>query len=137
MADALLALLRLAHALSAALWLGALAVYLLAGSPPLSARTIWQPLREALVGTLAIFVVSGAILMVDRLSAAALPPTYMGLLALKIGAGFGAVALAARIGRGPHPASGWRQPAMQALALLLVAYAAAVGLRTIFEQALR
>ena len=75
--------LRLAHALSAATWLGGTLSLLLWGRshPGTSdARVVTKALQVAI----GVLVVSGTILAFSRLSSAALPPLYFGLLGAKV-----------------------------------------------------
>lgn len=137
MADVLLGGLRLAHALAAATWVGAAIVYVLvpAGSPQRSTPPVF---REVFAAGVAVFVVSGVILAFQRLSSAALPPSYVALLALKTLLGLGLFVLV-RPGGSPRVAAGpwWTRREAQVALLGAIIYALAIGLRNIYEETLR
>jgi hypothetical protein len=139
MAEVLLGVLRLAHALAAATWIGGTLTYGLCGMgagasslPP----NLWRPFREALRVAIGIFLLTGAILTVDRLGSVALTPFYLAVLGLKVALSFWMFSLGRGIGRaagGPW----WRRVEWQILALGAVVYGLALVLRGIFEEAIR
>jgi putative copper export protein len=139
--EPLLAVLRLAHALAAAVWVGGILAYALSasGSPSLAlASPAWRGLREALRIGVGVFLLTGAVLAAERLSSAALPPTYAALLALKIILGLWMFAIARRIGASPgRDPTWWRAPERQVLLIGVVIYALALTLRSIYEQTIR
>ena len=139
MADALFLLLRLAHALAAALWVGGTLAWVVA-APADRDGMPWRPLRAALRPGIAIFVATGALMAVERLSSAPLPPLYFALLAVKIGLGLWMFSVARRIGI-PGSTSGWRswweRPERRIVVLGIAVYSLAMALRAIYESTLR
>lgn len=154
--DALLGLLRLAHALAAALWVGGALIYVLAGrAGPAAegeAETFGSPPRDGPVDTaargstffrgmlgggVAVFVLSGTVLAFQRLSSAPLPPLYLGLLAIKIGLGGLMFLLARQMGSNAARPLAGVGPAWQLAVLGIVIYGLAIALRSIYEEALR
>ena len=139
MAEFLLGALRLAHALAAATWVGGALTYALvglgAGDRPLAAAA-WRPFREALRVGIGIFLLTGAILTVDRLGSVALSPLYLILLGLKVGLGIWMFWIARELGR-PSQAEWWRRAEWRILALGVVVYCLAFALRGIYEEAIR
>jgi hypothetical protein len=133
--DLLLGVVRLAHALAAALWVGGALIFVLA---PALARGIGgqdgRRLRESLRLGVGIFILTGAIMAAERLGSAPVPPTYVMVLGTK-------VAIAAWmfvIARSMGSATSERIDRSRALLLGGVAvYALAIALRTIYEHALR
>jgi hypothetical protein len=85
MGDGLLALLRVAHGLTAAIWLGVSLVAVLSPGALDAAHAAgqWAP-RAVAQTSLWALVITGAILMLDRLADPAVSLTYVGLLALKL-----------------------------------------------------
>ena len=110
MGDGLLALLRVAHGLTAAVWLGVSLVGALSPAALVAARTSgglsWRGLAQTALWAL---VVSGAILMLDRLADPAVSTLYVALLGLKLAlvAAMGLLGLMAPTA-GPDEA-GWRR----------------------------
>ncbi len=136
--EVLLGALRLAHALAAALWIGGTLTYALVQPPAASAN--WGAFREALRVGIGIFILTGVILAMERLSSATLPPTYMGVLAVKVGLGLWMFALARRIGTAQTAETSlvwWRRPESQVLGLGAVIYGLAVALKSIYEDTIR
>lgn len=133
--DLLVGGLRLLHALAATLWLGGSLVYILvpAGSPFPSV------IRSTLPTGVIVFVVTGAVLAVQRLSSAPLPPAYVAVLAVKAVLGLWMFALARRVVRpgGPSERGGWRRPEGQMVLVGVTIYGLAVALRAIYEASLR
>ncbi len=131
---------RLAHALAAALWVGGMLVVALLpiGSAPTPAI---QWYRQGLRAGIGVFVVSGALLAVERLGSAPLPPTYFALLLLKIALGIWMFAAARRIGLAQPVGSGWTaswaRAEVRVIALGVVVYALAIALRSIYEGTVR
>lgn len=131
-------MLRLGHALAAALWVGSALVYALTLSGP-SPRPVSPLLRETFGAGVAVFVLTGTVLAFQRLSSAPVPPTYPALLGVKIALGAWMFGLARRLGAAqtesqprPRVAIEWQ------LAILGVAiYALAIALRAIYEDAIR
>lgn len=103
MADTLLALMRAAHGLAAALWLGVSVVGVLSPAALASARAGGLSLRALGRVSLGALVVTGAVLMLDRLADPAIGTLYVALLGLKLAlvGAMGLVALAL-----PAPAAG-------------------------------
>ena len=138
--EVLLGGVRLAHALAAALWVGGTLVFALfpvgAAATPAVHRY-----RQALRVGIGVFIVSGALLAVERLGSAPLPPVYFGLLVLKIALGIWMFALARHIGRAQIDASGWTgvwaRAETRVIALGVAVYALAIALRSIYESAIR
>jgi putative copper export protein len=137
----LLGVLRLGHALAAAVWLGGTLTFALIRAPqPSEAVSEWRPLREALRSSIWVFLVTGAILSMDRLSRAAMPPIYFGVLALKVALGLWMFWAARSIGRRPDvevASVWWRQTEWKIVLGAVVVYGLAFGLRAIYEQTLR
>jgi hypothetical protein len=138
----LLGALRLGHALSAAVWLGGTLTYALV----VSARAVeissaaWRPLREALRAGIWVFLVSGAILTMDRLSSAGVPPIYFGLLGLKVVLGLWMFSAARSIGASTALSAEtvwWHRKEWQIVLVSVAVYGLAFGLRAIYEQTLR
>ena len=110
MGDGLLALLRVAHGLTAAVWLGVSLVGVLSPAALVAARTSGGLSLRGLAQTaLWALVVSGAILMLDRLADPAVSTLYVVLLGLKLAlvAAMGLLGLTAPTA-GPDEA-GWRR----------------------------
>jgi putative copper export protein len=134
---------RLSHALAAALWVGGALVCALSPGGSGQVDASWAGLRnfrEALRIAIGVFVVSGALLSVERLGSAPLPPTYFGILVVKIGLGVWMFAVARHIGvtAVPSGGSGFRARAEhQVVVLGVVIYGLALVLRSIYEDALR
>jgi xanthine/uracil permease len=110
MGDGLLALLRVAHGLTAAVWLGISLVAVLSPPALAAARAAGGlSLRGVAQTALWALVVSGAILMLDRLADPAVSTLYVALLGLKLAlvAAMGLLGLIAPAA-GPDE-SGWRR----------------------------
>lgn len=137
----LLGVLRLGHALAAAIWLGGTLTLALVRAPQLSeVGPDWRPLRESLRSGIWVFVITGAILTMDRLSRTAMPPFYFGLLALKVTVGLWMFWTARSIGRRAEVglvSAWWRQAEWKIVLGAVVVYGLAFGLRAIYEQTLR
>jgi Ca2+/H+ antiporter len=96
-------------------------------------------LRETLRATIGVFLVTGAFLAVQRLSSAALPPTYFAALAVKVAlalAMFGAARRLA-VAAGPPVGAWWQTPEVTVLGLGVAIYALAIALRAIYEDTIR
>jgi putative copper export protein len=137
--ELLVAALRLAHALSAAVWVGGTLAFALVDQPARAALGpgAWRAFREALRIGIGVFVLTGGIMTVERLGSAALPPTYFGVLAVKIGLGIWMFALARRIGSASLQTEWWRRPEASVIGLGVVVYGLAIALKSIYEDALR
>lgn len=140
--DVLFGALRLAHALAAALWVGGLLAFTLAGTrehPAFSAPS-WVPVREALRLGIGVFVITGVIIAVERLGGAPLPPTYLAVLGAKVALGLWMFVLARQLGTvvadGGASVSWWR-PERKIVALGVVIYVLAMVLRAIYENTIR
>ncbi|HZT06661.1 MAG TPA: hypothetical protein VFC51_06490 [Chloroflexota bacterium] len=138
-AELLIGILRLAHAITAATWVGGTLTYALVRSsvaPPDSAA--WRGFREILRAGIGVFVVTGVVLSVERLSSAALPPIYVALLAVKVALAIWMFREARRLGAGTQPARPWwRGPEGRVLALGLAIYGLAVALKSVYEETIR
>jgi hypothetical protein len=109
MDDGLLALLRVAHGLTAAIWLGVSLVGVLSPAALAAARASGGLSLRALAQTsLWALVVTGAILMLDRLADPSVSTLYVVLLGIKLAlvAGMGLLALVAPA---DAAAVGWRR----------------------------
>jgi len=138
--ELLVAGLRLAHALSAALWVGGTLAFALVDQSARSAvgPSPWRTFREALRIGIGVFVLTGGIMTVERLGSATLPPTYFGVLAVKVGLGIWMFALARRIGAvSPTGIVWWRRPEASVIGLGVAIYGLAIALKSIYEDALR
>lgn len=133
-AEALLGFLRLAHALSAATWVG-LAIVWVFWPPSVVAREGLQWRRDLVRSSIGVFVVTGTIMAMDRLSTSQLPPLYFALLGVKIVLGLWMFAITRRLGSG-RVANGPR-PEVLILALGVAVYALAMTLRMVHESVLR
>ncbi|MPZ13653.1 MAG: hypothetical protein GEU73_04395 [Chloroflexi bacterium] len=140
----LLGALRLAHAVAAATWIGGTLVFALA--PPAArsadaAPAIWRAYRDALRLSIGVFVATGAILAVQRLSSAPVPPTYVAVLAVKVALGVRMFMLGRRLGvprpQGAGSRAWWAGPEGQVLFLGVIVYGLAVALRWIYEETIR
>lgn len=133
-AEALLGFLRLAHALSAATWVGLTIVWVF--WPPsvvVPPGSTWP--RDFVRSSIGVFVVTGTIMAMERLSTAQVPPLYFALLGVKVVLGLWMFTLARRLGSG-RVARGPR-PEVLILALGVVVYALAMTLRIVHESVLR
>jgi len=142
--EVLLGSVRLAHALAAALWVGGTLAYALLPSDFDAKRSPAPDLRryrEALRIGIGVFVVSGALLAVERLGSAPLPPSYFAILIVKVALGIWMFAVARSIGvtRSSTAARSaiWSRAEYRVLALGIVIYALAVALRSIYESVIR
>jgi len=126
---------RLAHALAAATWVGGAIIFVAA---PAVAKTVAGPdgrhARELLRAGVAVFVLTGAIMTVERLGSAPVPPTYFAVLAVKVAAAVWMFAIARAAGRRDIQGA---DPTRRLLTLGLVIYALAMVLRSIYEHAIR
>jgi putative copper export protein len=134
---------RLSHALAAALWIGGTLVFALlpADSAATGGLRPTRAFREALRLGIAVFVLSGALMAVERLGSAPLPPTYFGILVVKVGLGIWMFFIARQIGALAADAGlrrGWfKRAEHRVLALGVVIYALAIALRVIYEGVIR
>ena len=142
-ANILLAPLLWGHAIAATVWLGGTLVCMLTAplvaSTSTDARLVWRPFREALRVGIGVFVVTGALMAAQRFASATLPPTYYGLLVLKVGLGIWMFSIARRIGTAPRTLGDnarLRTPEGQVLALGAIIYGLAIALRTIYESSI-
>ena len=139
LAEVALGAVRLAHALAAALWIGGTFVYALFPADRIPATASVQ-FRQALRVGIGVFVVTGALLAVERLGSAPLPPIYFALLVAKVALGIWMFMLARRIGITPSPMTAgglWSRAETRVIALGVVVYAVALALRSIYENAVR
>jgi len=139
-ADALFGGLRLAHGLAAALWVGGTLACLLV--PPEMAeqpRLAWRSLREALRVGIGVFVVTGVIMAMQRLSSASLPPAYFAILLLKVALGVWMFGLGRHVGVATAGSSTpwWERPEARVVGIGIAIYGLATVLSTIYESALR
>ena len=128
--------LRWAHSLAAVAWLGGGLFYLIT-RPEVGAAT----LREVFRAAVAVFLATGAILTVDRLTQPQLPPLYPPLLALKIALSVALFAfVASRPARPPgSPSEGsdrTRRPMVIVLAAGALIYLLAIALKLLYERGL-
>ena len=146
MDSGLLALMRVAHGLTAAIWLGISLVGVLSPGALAAARASGGLSLRALAQTsLWALVISGAILMLDRLADPSVSSLYVWLLGLKLGlvAAMGLLALVAPTSDGASGAPAWRRwltaPRRERvlLALGLGAYALGSLLTSAYEATLR
>ncbi len=132
--ELLLGVVRLAHALAAATWVGGAVIFALA--PALGkalASEDGRRIRDVLRAGVAVFVVTGAIMTADRLGSAPVPPTYFAVLAVKIG--LSAWMFAVARDAGVSQARG-TDPSRRLLMLGVLIYALALVLRSIYEHAI-
>ena len=112
-----------------------------ATDPPGLVRPAVRAYREALRAGIGVFVVSGALLSVERLGSAALPPSYFAILALKIVLGIWMFAVARHIGavqaHPKGPGALWTRPEYRVIALGGAIYALAIALRAMYESVIR
>ncbi|HZU05455.1 MAG TPA: hypothetical protein VFB73_05740 [Chloroflexota bacterium] len=145
MGEGLLALLRAAHGLAAAIWLGVSLVGALAPSALTVIRARGWSLRTVAQVALWALVVTGAVLMLDRLADPAVSTLYVALLGLKLAlvGAMGMLGLLAPRGAGAgEPNGGWRWlPLLQRervlLGLGLGAFVLGSLLTSAYESALR
>ncbi len=131
---------RWLHSVAAVVWIGAVVVELLVlGRPAPGVRTSTgvaktDPMLEIVQTSLAVFLMSGAILTFDRLSRGAATPGYVGLLAVKLVLSVAMAQVAFRFGRatGPTRVLGLRIVAGLGMLILFTASL----LKTIYERAL-
>jgi hypothetical protein len=91
--------------------------------------------RDLVRSSIGVFVVTGTIMAMDRLSTAQLPSLYLALLGVKVVLGLWMFTITRRLGsgrvvRGPRPE-------VLILALGIVVYALAMTLRMVHESVLR
>ncbi len=133
--ELLLGVVRLAHALAAATWVGGAVIF--ATAPTLGkalAGDDARRIRDVLRAGVAVFVLTGAIMTVERLGSAPVPPTYFAVLAVKIGLAAWMFAVARGAGRSQTRGADLSR---QLLALGVLIYALAMVLRSIYEHAIR
>ena len=136
MGELLIAGLRLAHALAAASWLGG--VLVLGLFPGAKERVPPPALREGVAAGVAVFLISGVILSVQRLGSAPLPPTYFLLLGIKALLGLWMFGLARRVATsGQGGLRSWRSPETRLLSVGVLVYTLATALRVIYENTVR
>lgn len=142
--EALAGALRLAHALAAAAWVGGALVYLLtAPTGSVSGREdrAERAFREVLRTGVGVFIVTGAIMAIERLSSAPLPPAYFAILGAKVGLGFWMFALARQLGMRRSSISStrvwWQRPEGKLLVLGVIVYSLAIALRSVYETTIR
>ena len=136
MGELLIAGLRLAHALAAASWIGGVLVFSL--FPGAKERVPAPALREGVAAGVAVFLISGVILSVQRLGSAPLPLTYFVLLAVKALLGLWMFTLARRVAvTSGGGLSAWRLPETRLLTAGVIVYALATTLRAIYENTVR
>jgi putative copper export protein len=142
--EVLLGSVRLAHALAAALWVGGTLVYAFTPSDFDAKGSLVPDLRkyrEALRLGIGVFVVSGALLAVERLGSAPLPPAYFAILVVKVALGIWMFAAARHIGAArlstAERSAIWSRAEYRVLALGIVIYALALALRSIYEGVIR
>lgn len=157
--EALRVAIRWVHGLATVAWVGGSLFYLLAlrpavriaGATPAFERAVAAQFREIVEASLAVLLVSGAILTFDRLSSGAATALYIGVLSAKIVLALAMCWLAWELGwAGRHrtltPAvkgvghvgvGRWLAPSRLILLLGLVVMLLAVVLRQIFESSLR
>jgi putative copper export protein len=139
--DLLLVVMRWLHASAAIVWIGAICFELLVALPALESgqadailARFDAGLREIVQTALIVFLVSGAILTVERLSRGAAGTPYVLVLGLKIvlAVVMFQVGFRFRGARGPRRVRGLRVLAGLGLAIVLLATA----LKWLYEQAL-
>lgn len=136
MGEALLGVLRLAHALAAALWVGSALVFALTRTS-IHPRPSSLLLRETFGAGVAVFVLTGMVLAFQRLASAPVPPAYAAVLAVKIALGVWMFALARRMGTiGPDNTRGVPME-WQLAGIGIAIYALAIALRSIYEDSIR
>lgn len=143
--------------MAAAAWVGGSLFYVIALNPALErvGRTperatllaaVGREFREVVRLAILVFVVTGAILAVSRLSQPRITLSYVSVLALKIVLSLWMFWLAGRLDRPPTaPAGGsaakddrphWRRPPYLILELGVLVYLLSLILRVLFEQSL-
>jgi hypothetical protein len=141
--EVLLGSVRLSHALAAAVWIGGTLVFALLPAESAAAGGLhrMRAFRQALRLGIGVFVLSGALLAVERLGSAPLPPVYFGILVVKVALGIWMFFVARRIGAFPAPASQGiallARAEYRVLALGVAIYALALALRSIYEDVIR
>ena len=139
--DVLVGSLHQAHALAAAIWIGGMTMYLVASratSGGLPAEALLR-FREVLRIGIAVFLLTGAFMTVQRLSSAPLPPLYFALLVAKVGLALWLFSLARRIGRGVPVLDGrwWTHSEGRIVVGGVVIYGLAMALRIVYENTIR
>ena len=139
--DLVLGAVRLAHALAAALWVGGTLVFALF---PIGAaadggnRFATQRYRQLLRAGIGVFVLSGALLSVERLGSAPLPPSYFAILIVKVALGIWMFSVARHVGSTRlHSRGNWSRPELRVVALGVAIYALAIALRAIYDGVVR
>lgn len=146
-----------AHAMAAVAWVGGSLFYVVALNPALDevGRTperlsllavVGVEFREVVRLSILVFVVTGVILAVTRLSQPRISTEYVGVLAVKVALSVWMFWLAGRIGMRPRPTGTspfaklgtvwWLRPQYLILALGTIIYLLSVVLRVLFEQTL-
>ena len=153
--------LRWIHALASATWVGGGLFYLLVLGPALQvmgdsevrrrlSRVVGREFSMVIKAAIPVFLVSGALLTLDRLTRSQLPPSYVAVLALKIALALWMFWLAQRMGGREIEAGGHGGRAgimvsfpfrvsAQALVVVLgvIVYLLAIVLKVLYENALR
>lgn len=145
-ADLLLVAVRWAHSAAAVAWVGGSLFLLLVLEPALRAtpasdalavlrRLVYQGFRELADASIVVFVVSGAVLVFDRLAGSTATPLYAAVLGLKVVLAVLMFILAYRLRQAPLPERStfarW-QVGLGALVLLLASL-----LKTLYESGVR
>jgi putative copper export protein len=139
--DVLVGSLHLAHALAAAVWVGGMAMYLVASraTPAGLPGEVRLRFREVLRIGIAVFLLTGAFMTVQRLSSAPLPPLYFALLVAKVGLALWLFSVARGIGRDVQVSdhTWWNRSEGRVVLGGVVIYALAMALRLTYENTLR
>jgi putative copper export protein len=106
--DVLLVLVRTAHLLAAAAWVGGAIAYAVSGRPPPGAGA--RPFAWVVRVCSWALILSGAAMVVDRLVVAETSPLYLGGLGLKVGLAIAMFVLAGALVPSPARLPGVRRP---------------------------
>ena len=153
MLDVARVVLRWLHAMAAVAWVGGCLFYLLVLNPAVASTHAGGEIRELLASvsrlfrdvvraSVALFLATGALLTVDRVSQPRITTAYVGVLALHIVVSGGMLWLAQGLGRtiaSQKRRSGrwWLAPPYVILWLGMAAYLTAIVLKVLFEQLMR
>ena len=127
--DIILLIIRWAHALAAVVWIGGSLFMLLAGRPALRntdpqgvvGRALTTEFRPIVATAIAVLIVSGVILTVDRLTSEAAGIAYTIVLVAKIALAVYAFAIAWRLPRrNVQQIGGWRSALLGPVALTII-----------------